>query len=108
MNEGNVADGLEGYLRNSFMLNRVVSENPPMFMMLDQKYGRKNVLKKYAEFGHFPDSIAVSKGDIVPKKYLEISEDERPTGYQNWNEWGAPAGSPGQSSWHPKYMEHEL
>lgn len=108
MNEGNSAVGLEAYLRSGMMLNKLSKNIAPMLMMLDQKSARVNVLKKYVEMGYISDPIAVSKGEIVDKKFLQMDENSRPKGYKKWDEWGSPQGSPGQQSWHPKYMEHEM
>lgn len=104
MNEGNGAEAFEAYLRQG------ISNLPkrPMMIMLDLKKKRVDLLKAYYKNGVLPDSIAVGRGDVVNKELLDLVEEERPTGLQNWMTWGAPRGSPGQSKWHPKYMEHEL
>lgn len=104
MNEGNGAEAFESYLRQS------VSSLPkrPMMIVLDNKNPRINMIKQYAEKEILIDSIAVGKGEVVEKKFLEMKEEDRPEGFQDWDTWGAPKGSPGQSSWHPKYKEHEL
>ena len=115
----------EAYVRHSMMLNQQYQYNalnddeshdhninpaPPMLIMLDQKLSRIDLLKKYIEKGLPADPIAVSKGEIANSKYLKMmdSDEGKPEGYKHWEEWGAPKGSPGQQSWHPKYMEHEM
>ena len=105
MNEGNGAEAFESYLRHS------ISTLPkrPMMIMLDTKGRRVDMLKKYFDNGSLLDSIAVGRADVaVNKQILEKAESDRPEGFQKWDEWGGPKGSPGQSSWHPKYKEHEM
>jgi len=105
MNEGNGAEAFESYLRHS------ISTLPkrPMMIMLDTKARRVDMLKKYFDNGSLFDSIAVGRADVaVNKQILEKAESDRPEGFQKWDEWGGPKGSPGQSSWHPKYKEHEM
>jgi len=104
MNEGNSAEAFEAYVRHAMLM-----PHQPMVMMLDDKRARKNVLEKYAQDGFLVDPIAVGKGEVVKDllgKYEE--EKDRPPGLKEWDVWGAPKGSPGQSNWHPKKMEHEL
>ena len=105
MNEGNGAEAFESYLRHS------ISTLPkrPMMIMLDTKARRVDMLKKYFDNGSLMDSIAVGRADVAVNKHiLEKAESDRPEGFQKWDEWGGPKGSPGQSSWHPKYKEHEM
>ena len=104
MNEGNGAEAFESYLRQS-----VTSlKKRPMMIMLDTKKNRVNLLKTYKKNGVLLDSIAVGRSEIIKKDYLEMDEEKRPLGFQKWNEWGAPQGSPGQGPWHPKKKEHEM
>lgn len=104
MNEGNGAEAFESYLRQSVTgLNK-----RPMMIMLDTKKNRVNLLKSYKKNGVLLDSIAVGRTEIIKKEYLEMDEEKRPSGFQKWNEWGAPRGSPGQGPWHPKKKEHEM
>lgn len=105
MNEGQDADAFESYLRQSI----ATLDKRPMMISLDTKRSRVNMLKAYHDNGVLLDSIAVGRGDVVVKKeILQMKEEDRPPGFQKWDEWGAPKGSPGQSNWHPKLMEHEL
>jgi len=104
MNEGNGAAGLESYVRQALMMPK----SPPMFILLDMKRPRLDLLQKYVNMGFLPDPVALGGRDAVNKKLLQLPETEKPLGLQNWDEWGAPKGSPGQSPWHPKKMEHEL
>ncbi|KAL7542174.1 hypothetical protein ACHAXR_011579 [Thalassiosira sp. AJA248-18] len=104
MNEGNGASGLESYVRQSLMMPK----SPPLFVLLDMKRPRLDLLQKYVNLGVLPDPIALGGRDAVDKKLLQLPEGERPSGLQKWDEWGAPKGAPGQSPWHPKKMEHEL
>lgn len=104
MNEGNGAEAFESYLRQS------VSSLPkrPMMIVLDNKKPRINMMKQYAQKEILIDSIAVGRSEVVEKRFFEMKEEDKPEGFQDWDTWGAPLGSPGQSSWHPKYKEHEM
>lgn len=104
MNEGRGAAGLESYVRQSLMMPK----SPPMFILLDMKRPRLDLLQKYVSMGVLEDPIALGGRDAVDKKLLQLPENDRPMGLQKWDQWGAPKGSPGQSAWHPKMMEHEL
>mmetsp|Transcript_5427 Transcript_5427/g.9064 ORF Transcript_5427/g.9064 Transcript_5427/m.9064 type:complete len:654 (-) Transcript_5427:37-1998(-) len=104
MNEGNGAAGLESYVRQALMMPK----SPPMFILLDMKRPRLELLQKYVNMGFLPDPVALGGRDAVNKKLLQLPETDKPPGLQKWDEWGAPKGSPGQSPWHPKKMEHEL
>eukprot|EP00978_Attheya_sp_CCMP212_P030401 scaffold111574_cov33-Attheya_sp.AAC.2 len=60
---------------------------------------------QYVNAGVLHDPVALGqpsniKGMIGPK-FLFMSEEERPEGYQHWDDWHSPCGSPGQNSWHP-------
>jgi hypothetical protein len=102
MNEGRQSSVLESYIRNALLLPR-----KPMFLMLDTNQQRCNVLDTYAKSGLLPDAIRVARAsdalDFDPK-----TMENPPPGFQEWNEFGAPDGCPGRSSWHPKKKEHEL
>jgi hypothetical protein len=105
MNEGQDADAFESYLRQSVS----TLDKRPMMILLDSKKSRVDMLKAYHDNGSLLDSIAVGRADVVVKRDIfQMKEEDRPPGFQRWDEWGAPKGSPGQSSWHPKMMEHEL
>ena len=110
MNEGNGAAILESYIR----LSRKQLSHQPMLVLLDKNNQRIKLLESYSQLGILQDSIALGKGEVVPKHILQqISEegdtnDNLPEGFRDWNEFGAPARCPGRGSWHPKKMEHEL
>jgi hypothetical protein len=104
MNEGNGAEAFEAYLRQGISN----LSKRPMMILLDNKRPRINLLKEYYKNNVLTDSIAVGRAEVVKKELLAKDEKDRPVGLQKWDEWGAPKGSPGQSSWHPKKMEHEL
>ena len=106
MNEGNDANAFESYMRHSI----ATLPKRPMMIMLDNKRPRVDMMKWYHQNGGLLDSIAVGRGDVVKKTFLKFNEDDekKPIGFRKWLEWGAPKGSPGQSNWHPKKMEHEL
>ena len=40
--------------------------------------------------------------------FLHVKEDLLPLGFREWRKFGAPKGSPGQTSHHPGVKEHEL
>jgi len=107
MNEGNGGSGLESYLRHGLSSMDSTSSSP-MFLMVDTKAPRLKVLQYYVDKGYLVDPLALGRGDAVKQTLLNLPNDKRPTGLQKWDEWGAPKGSPGQSPWHPKKMEHEL
>jgi len=94
------------------MLEHVSSSKlpSPMFMILDTSRERQNLLKEYVNRGFIHDPIAIQWKNLGYESFTsgEQSEASIPVGFQNWTVWGAPDGSPGQSSWHPKYKEHEL
>ena len=104
MNEGNGASGLESYVRQALQMPK----SPPMFILLDMKRPRLDLLQKYVNMGFLTDPVALGGRDAVNKKLLQLPEEDKPLGLQKWDEWGAPKGAPGQSPWHPKKMEHEL
>eukprot|EP00986_Skeletonema_menzelii_P013133 scaffold7481_cov136-Skeletonema_menzelii.AAC.2 len=104
MNEGNGASGLESYVRQALQMPK----SPPMFILLDMKQPRLDLLQKYVNMGFLTDPVALGGRDAVNKKLLQLPEEDKPLGLQKWDEWGAPKGAPGQSPWHPKKMEHEL
>lgn len=104
MNEGNGGSGLESYLRNGLS----VIHGNPMFVMVDTKKSRMDVLQYYVDEGVMVDPLALGRGDAVKKELLNLPNEKRPIGLRDWDQWGAPKGAPGQSPWHPKKMEHEL
>ena len=103
MNEGSTTHALESYLRHSMTLL-----NKPMFLMLDVNVRRKRILEGYVKSGAIVDPVAINKDKLINPRFLKMSNEERPEGYKDWDKWGSPNGSPGQSRWHPKYKEHEL
>ena len=105
MNEGNDAIGLESYIRHAL----ATLPKRPLFVVLDDKRNRMDLINKYVDLGILIDPVAIIRRDnVVDKKLLSRKEEELPEGLTRWNEWGAPKGSPGQSSWHPKFREHEM
>ncbi len=105
MNEGNGASGLESYIRQSLTM----PNSPPLFVLVDvNSKPRLEILQTYADLGYLPDPVALGGKDSVNPKLLSMPEKDRPEGLQGWDEWGAPKGSPGQSSWHPKMKHHEV
>lgn len=105
MNEGNDATGLESYIRHAL----ATMPKRPLVVILDNKRNRMDLIDKYVNLGTLIDPVAIVRGDnVVDKNLLSRKEEELPEGLTKWNEWGAPKGSPGQSSWHPKFREHEM
>lgn len=105
MNEGNDATGLESYIRHAL----ATLPKRPLVVILDDKRNRMDLIDKYVDLGTLIDPVAIIRGDnVVDKNLLSRKEEELPEGLTKWNEWGAPKGSPGQSSWHPKFREHEM
>ena len=105
MNEGNDAKGLEAYVRHALAM----LPKRPLLVLLDNKRPRMDLIKKYVKLGALIDPVAIIRGDnVVDKSLLSKKEVDRPEGFTRWDEWGAPKGSPGQSSWHPKFREHEM
>lgn len=105
MNEGNDSKGLEAYIRHAL----ATMPKQPLIVILDDKRSRMQLMEKYVEMGALVDPVAIIRsGNVVDKTFLEMNEEDRPDGFKKWDEWGAPKGSPGQSSWHPKFKEHEL
>jgi hypothetical protein len=106
MNEGNGAAVLESYLR----LSQTSLPKQPMMIVLDKNRDRKELLQAYARLGFLHDGVVLSRAtDVLPKQLIENSEErDKPPGFQHWNDFGAPDGCPGKSSWHPKKAEHEF
>jgi hypothetical protein len=107
MNEGNGAAVLESYIRLS---QKSLSRKRPMLIVLDKNPQRKKLLQDYARLGILLDGVSISRaGEVIPKELLEVKDESKlPVGLQNWNDFGAPHGCPGMSSWHPKRAEHEF
>lgn len=107
MNEGNGAAVLESYIRLS---QKSLSRKRPMMIVLDKNPQRKKLLQDYARMGILLDGVSISRaGEVIPKEMLEEKDESKlPVGLHNWNDFGAPHGCPGMSSWHPKRAEHEF
>jgi len=113
MNEGKGASVLESYLRQS---QSQLRRQRPMVIVLDTNKARCQLLRTYAQLGLIQDAMCVGKAENVLDKSLqnELKSEskekgiERPVGFQEWNEFGAPPSCPGKGSWHPKRKEHEL
>lgn len=108
MNEGKGAAVLESYLRQS----QHQLPQRPMIILLDTNRQRCSLLERYAspELSLIQDALCVAMAkDVVDERaILAIPNEQRPPGFQFWEEFGAPNSCPGRGSWHPKKMEHEL
>jgi hypothetical protein len=81
MNEGNGGEGLESYLRNGLSSirsiqhdddNAVLLQSSPMFVMVDMKKTRMNVLQYYVDNGYLTDPLALGRAsDAVKKEWLD-------------------------------------
>ena len=105
MNEaGGIAEGLEAYLRHTMTLSR-----RPKLIMKDTFAAEKRraLLKSYVDLGAISDPM-VLHSDPGVRPFLELREDFRPIGFQEWRTFGSPPGAPGQALHHPAVKEHEL
>jgi len=108
LNEGKAPHILESYIR----LSQQNLPNRPMLIVLDNNAQRKKLLEEYAapdDAKHqvLLDGLVLRRGtDILPKSLIEA--EEAPPGFMKWDEFGAPNGCPGRSSWHPKQQEHSF
>ena len=80
------------YLRQALTLPK----SPPLFMLLDTKRPRLDLLQAYADAGALPGSIALGGREAVDKGLLALPEAERPPGLREWDQWGAASGAPGE------------
>eukprot|EP00980_Cylindrotheca_fusiformis_P007455 scaffold1537_cov108-Cylindrotheca_fusiformis.AAC.14 len=103
MNEGpKDSSVLEAFIRQASQQ----LPNRPMLIMLDRNGPRTTLLEQYTKLGYLRDAIAVSKKEVVDENVFQ--EDPVPTGFQEWDEFGAPRNCPGRGSWHPKRQEHAM
>jgi len=106
MNEaGGVADGLEAYMRHGLSMKR-----RPMLIVKDTSIhfarDRYDLVQSYVDNGALKDPIVLSMEDAI-ESFLHLKEDLLPIGFQEWRKFGAPKGSPGQTSHHPGVKQHE-
>jgi len=107
MNEaGGVSDGLEAYIRQGLSMKR-----QPMLIVKDTSTSiaqeRYDLLQQYIDKGFLKDTIVLSIEDTI-NTFLNVKDEYMPTGFRDWRKFGAPKGTPGQSSHHPGLKEHEL
>lgn len=103
MNEGaKDSSVLEAFIRQS------TKQLPkrPMIIMLDTNKIRMDLLKEYSSRGWIHDAIAIGKKDILDENIFHSKN--LPTGFKDWDEFGAPKSCPGRGSWHPKKQEHAM
>lgn len=108
MNEGRGAAVLESYLRQS---QHQLKLQKPMIILLDTDVKRCSLVQAYAQQGLISDAMCVgmAKHAVQDATLLESTKDDsqKPPGFRNWHEFGAPSKCPGRGNWHPKKMEHE-
>ncbi|GAX26678.1 hypothetical protein FisN_2Hh379 [Fistulifera solaris] len=108
MNEGRGAAVLESYLRQS---QHQLKQQKPMVILLDTDPKRCSLVQAYAEQGLISDAMCVgmAKHAVQDATLLDATKDDsqKPPGFRNWQEFGAPSKCPGRGNWHPKKMEHE-
>jgi len=105
MNEPNgVAQGLESYVRHGLVMQR-----RPKIIILDTHNAkpRRELIQRYFNDGYLSDPVIINT-DPAKEPFLEVSESQRPYGFQEWRKFGAPMGAPGQARHHPAVKEHEL
>lgn len=104
MNEGSSESAMESFLRQSM---QQLSKRP-MIIMLDKNVRRRKLLQEYTERGLIADAIAVGrKENVLDDNTLEKIKP-LPPGFQQWDQFGAPAACPGRGAWHPKRQEHSM
>uniref|UniRef100_A0A7S1BW83 Uncharacterized protein n=1 Tax=Corethron hystrix TaxID=216773 RepID=A0A7S1BW83_9STRA len=101
---GGIPGGLEAYVRHVSSM-----PNVPKLIVKDspKARGRLEVLRKYSKKNVLRDAVAVYS-DLAAEDFVSMKKEERPPGFKNWEEFGAPPGSPGQVKWHPTHQEHAL
>ncbi len=108
MNEGRGAAVLESYLRQG---QHQLKQQKPMLILLDTDPKRCSLVQAYAEQGLISDAMCVgmAKHAVQDATLLDATKDDsqKPPGFRNWQEFGAPSKCPGRGNWHPKKMEHE-
>jgi hypothetical protein len=108
MNEGRGAAVLESYLRQS---QHQLKQQKPMIILLDTDPKRCSLVQAYAQQGLISDAMCVgmAKHAVQDAALLDATKDDsqKPLGFRNWQEFGAPSKCPGRGNWHPKKMEHE-
>ncbi len=105
MNEGSSESALEAFVRQAM---QQLSSSRPMIIMLDKNPRRSKLLKEYTEKGLIADAIAVGRKDDIMDDNTMESLKPLPPGFQDWEEFGAPAACPGRGAWHPKVQEHTM
>ena len=104
MNEGRSASALEAFVRQSM---KQLSKRP-MIIMMDKDERRSALLKQYTEMGLLADAITVGRKEDIFEGGALPSLKPLPPGFQEWEEFGAPARCPGRGNWHPKRQEHSM
>lgn len=103
-NEGIDSSSFESYLRHAMALPK----EPKFILMAKRSPSRKKVIRTYVDEGALFDPLVVDVSyppEHIP--FLDMDEKDRPEGFQNFDEWGAP-GSPGQEGFIPKYKWHQM
>eukprot|EP00978_Attheya_sp_CCMP212_P048999 scaffold602657_cov59-Attheya_sp.AAC.1 len=103
-NEGSDSASMEAFLRHSMTMPR----SPKFILMAKRSPTRKQVLRQYVSEGYITDSIVVNNAFPPESQFMNLDEETRPPGFQNFEEYGAPPGSPGQDSYIPTKKWHEM
>jgi hypothetical protein len=108
MNEGGGASVLEAYVRQS----QVQLSRRPMLIVLDTHTKRCDLIQSYADRQWIHEGLCVGMAKhAVPNlaHYTETLDNaDRPVGFRDWDQFGAPPNCPGRGNWHPKRQEHAL
>ena len=102
MNEaGGDPRGLEAYLRHAQQL-----PHQPKVLVKDTHMAvgrRRLIVQTLSDWDH-----AIVHTDPAAQPLLDLPEERRPDGFQDWRKFGSPLGGPGQSLHHPAVKEHEF
>jgi len=84
-----------------------------MIIVLDNakvnRHPRRSLLEKYIEKGIIgPDALILQNEFSYVPDFEPMIANGLPEGFQDWKEFGAPKGAPGQNSWHFSLRKHEL
>ncbi len=101
---GNTMAAFEAYLRNAITMT-----HSPMLIVREYAYTerRRDLLQKYVDLGAISDPIVINIEAAVDG-FKNLDESIFPLGFQNWEEFGAPAGAPGKTRSNLSIKQHQL